>query len=122
MISIASQNELRFTLLLGGIFVVLGSILGGLGEAKWKPKSIFWRFFSDVFLECVLASIWGGFLEARNLKINKNHTFFNGFCSFSKNRRLRKKYEKTSILESFLAAKTMKNREKKVLKTMWFLT
>ena len=68
MISIASQNKLRFTSLLGGIFVVLGSILGDFGEAKWKAKSIFWRFFFDGFFECVLASIWGGFLEARNLK------------------------------------------------------
>ena len=68
VISIAPRNELRFTSLLGGIFVVLGSILGGLGEAKWKPKSIFWKSAFDVFLECVLASIWGGFLEARNLK------------------------------------------------------
>ena len=41
---------------------------GRFGEAKWKAKSIFWRFFFDVFFECVLASIWGGFLEARNLK------------------------------------------------------
>ena len=41
---------------------------GRFWEAKWKAKSIFWRFLFDVFLECVLASIWGGFLEARNLK------------------------------------------------------
>ena len=68
VVSIASQNELRFTSLLGRIFVVLGSILGGFGEAKWKPKSIFWRVFFDVFFECVLASTWDGFWEDRNLK------------------------------------------------------
>ena len=61
VVSIASQNELRFTSLLGGIFMVLGLILGGFGEATWKPKSIFWMFFFDVFFECVLGSIWMDF-------------------------------------------------------------
>ena len=71
MSSIASRNELRFTSLLGGIFVVLGSILEGFGEAKWKPKLIFWKFFLDVFLDCVfidLGWIFGGSKPEKSIK------------------------------------------------------
>ena len=64
-----------------------------------------------------LGWIFGGSKPEKSIK---TISFSNCFCSFSKNRRFRKKYEKTSILESLLAAKTMKNREKKVLKTMCF--
>ena len=46
----------------------VGSILRGFGRPKRKPKSISGTFFFDAFFECVLASILGGFLEARNLK------------------------------------------------------
>ena len=50
------------------IFFDVGSILGGFGRPKRSPKSIFGRPFFDVFFECVLASILGGFLEAPNLE------------------------------------------------------
>ena len=49
-------------------FFDLGSILGGFGRPKRRPKSIFGRFFFGVFFECVSASIFHGFWEARNLK------------------------------------------------------
>ena len=52
----------------GAFFFDVGSILGGFGTPKRKPKSIFGTFFFDAFFECVLASILGGFLEARNLE------------------------------------------------------
>ena len=51
-----------------GICFDLGSILGGFGRPKRRPKSIFGRFFCDAFFECVLASIFGRFLEAPNLE------------------------------------------------------
>ena len=40
------------------IFSIFGSILEGFGRPKWRPKSIFGRFFCDAFFECVLASIF----------------------------------------------------------------
>ena len=49
-------------------FFDVGSILGGFGRPKRSPKSIFGRLFFDVFFECVLASILGGFLKAPNLE------------------------------------------------------
>ena len=64
---IASRNRLRPSLP-GAICRDFGEISGGFGRPKRRPKSIFGRFFFDVFFECVLASILGGFLEARNLK------------------------------------------------------
>ena len=54
-------------------------ILGGFGEPKWRPKSIFGSFFFDFFWDCVLASILGGFLEARNLKNHEKQLFFQWF-------------------------------------------
>ena len=48
------------------LFSNVGSIWGGFGKPKRRPKSISGTFFFDVFLDCVLASILGGFLEARN--------------------------------------------------------
>ena len=50
------------------IFFDVGSIFGGFGKPKRKPKSIFGTFFFDAFFECILASILGCCLEARNLK------------------------------------------------------
>ena len=91
----------------------VGSMLGGFGRPKWRPKSISGTFFWDAFFECVLGSILGGFLEAPKLE---NNGFPIGKLQISQNRRFRKKCEKTSILESFSEAKTTKNREKIVLK------
>ena len=88
------------------MFFDVGSILGGFGRPKWRPKSIFGRFFFDAFSERVLASILGCFLKARKLE---NSGFPIGKLQFSQNRRFRKKCEKGSILEWFSEAKTIKN-------------
>ena len=37
--------------------------MGRFWRPKWRSKSILERFFFDVFFECVLASILGGFLK-----------------------------------------------------------
>ena len=116
-ICIASRNELRPTSLSKGIYEDFGRISGGFGRPKWMPKSIFGTFFFDAFFECVLASIFGRFFKGRKLK---NSDFLVGKLQFSQNRRFRKKCEKTSILEPFSEAKTTKNREKMVLKSMCF--
>ena len=116
-ICIASRNRLRPRPRFFASRLDFGAILGGFGRPKWKPKSIFGRFFFDVFFECVLASILGGFLKAQDLKIND---FPIGKLQISQNRRFRKKYEKTWILESFSEAKTAKHREKMVLKNVCF--
>ena len=42
--------------------------LGRFWEAQTEAKIDFWRFFFDVFFECVSASIFDGFWEAQNLK------------------------------------------------------
>ena len=99
------------------IFFDVGSLFKNFGKPKRRPKSIFGRFFFDVFFECVSASIFNGFWEARNLK---NSNFASTGARFLQNRRFRKSIEQISILESLSGAKTMKNREKKVLKTMCF--
>ena len=99
------------------IFFDVGSILGGFGRPKRKPKSIFGTFFFDAFFECVLASILERILEARTLK---NRDFPIGKLRFSQNRRFWKSSEKTSILESFSEAKSKKNRGKIILKIMCF--
>ena len=91
--------------------------MGGFWEAKTEAKIDFWVFFFDVFFESVSASILGGFLKPQDLKISD---FPIGKPQFSQNRRFRKKCEKTSILESFSEAKTAKNREKMVLKSVCF--
>ncbi len=91
--------------------------MGRFWEAKTEAKIDFWDFFFDVFFECVSASIFGRFLEAPNPENVHGAT---AGARFSQNRRFRKKSEKTSILESFSEAKTMKNRKKMVLKTMCF--
>ena len=57
-----------FRRLFFSFFFDVGSILGGFGRPKRRPKSSFGRFFFDVFFECVSASILDRFLEARNLK------------------------------------------------------
>ena len=49
-------------------FFDLGSILGGFGRPKRRPKSSFGSSFVDVFSECVSASIFCGIWEARALK------------------------------------------------------
>ena len=74
-------------------------------------------FFEDAFFECVLASIFAGFLEALNLE---NMHGAQAGAPFSQNQRFRKTCEKTSILESFSEPKTTKNREKNVLKSIYF--
>ena len=99
------------------MFFDVGSILGGFGRPKRRPKSVFWRFFFDVFFECVSASIFHGFWKARTLQ---NSDFTIGKPQFSQNRRFRKKCEKTSILEWFWEAKTAKNREKMMSKNVCF--
>ena len=84
-------------------FFDLGSILGGFG----RQKSSFGRFFFDVFFERVSASILRRFWEARDLK---NSNFPHGKQRILQNRRFRISSEKSSILASFLEAKTEKNR------------
>ena len=87
-------------------FFDVGSIWGGFGKPKRRPKSIFGTFFFDAFFERVLTSMLGCFLKARKLE---NSGFPIGKLQFSQNRRFRKKCEKGSILEWFSEAKTIKN-------------
>ena len=70
LICIASFFEFFFRRRLFSYFFDVGSILGGFGRPKRRQKSSFGRFFFDVFFECVSASIFRQFLEARNLKIS----------------------------------------------------
>ena len=111
--------------LFGVIFATLGFIFElqeGFGLPSGALKGVF-VLFSDfgcnlgVHVGPLLASILGCFLEAPNPE--NMHGASTG-ARFSQNRRFRKSSEKTSILESFSEAKTMKNREKMVLKTMCF--
>ena len=67
-LSIASRNELHSASLCGAIFQDFGAILKGFGRPKWMLKPIFWELLFDVFFECVVASILGGFWEAPNAK------------------------------------------------------
>ena len=69
----ASSGALRrwslfFRLVSDAVFLDFWWILDGFGRPKWRPKLIFGSFFFDIFWDCVLASILGGFLEAPNLK------------------------------------------------------
>ena len=88
------------------MFFDVGSILGGFGRPKRRPKPSFGRFFFDVFFDCVLASISGRFWEAPNPE--NMHGASTG-ARFSQNRRFRKSSEKTSILAPFSEAKIEKN-------------
>ena len=117
MVSIALFFKLFFLRRNFSIFFEFRTILRSFGRPKWRPKSIFGHFFFDAFFECVSASILYRFWEARNLK---NSNFPMEKQRFSQNRRFRKKCERISILELFSEAKTTKNREKIVLKNMYF--
>ena len=64
--SVAKQAS--FSIALRSDFRGLGSHFGRFWEAKMEAKIDFFRLFFDAFFECVLASILGGFLEARNPK------------------------------------------------------
>ena len=88
-------------------FFDVGSILGGLGRPKRRPKSIFRKLFCDAFFECVSASISGRFWEAPNPE--NMHGASTG-ARFSQNRRFRKSSEKTTILAPFSEAKIKKNQ------------
>ena len=110
--------SLFFDSILEGTFFDFGWILEGFWEPNMVPKSISGLFFSRFSSSMVLASILNQFLKARNLK---NSNFVSTGARFLQNRRFRKSIEKILVLESLSGAKTMKNREKKVLKTMCFL-
>ena len=64
--SVAKQAS--FNIAFGRDFWSFGSDFGRFWEAKTEAKIDFWEVFCDVFFECALASILGGFLEAQNLK------------------------------------------------------
>ena len=49
-------------------YVALGADFEGFGKPKWSSKLDFGRMVFDLVFDCVLASISGGCLEARNLK------------------------------------------------------
>ena len=65
--SVAKQAS--FGIALQTDFGGFGRHFGRFGEPKWMPTSTFWTLFCDVFFERVLASIFGRFLKAGNLKI-----------------------------------------------------
>ena len=69
----------------------VGSILGGFGRPKRRPKSSFGRFFFDVFFECVSASIFCGIWEARTLKNQQKPLFFLWFLLIFKKSTFSKK-------------------------------
>ena len=92
-------------------------ILGGFGRPKRRPKSTSGTFFFTAFFECVLVSLLGRFLEARNLK---NSNFASTGARFLQNRRFRKNSENAWMLVPFSEAETKKNQEKHVLKNMRF--
>ena len=93
------------------------SDLGGSGRPKWSRKSKILLLFCYTFFDYVFGAIFHRVFEGRTLKIIN---FTKEKPRFSLNRRFRKSIENTSIWESFSEAKTMKNREKMVLKTMCF--
>ena len=98
-------------------FFDLGAILGGFGEAKMVPKSIFGRFFGSFFSHAISASILDRFLEAPNLK---NRALASTGARILQNRRFQKMIKKRSILDPFWDAKTMKIGQKLVSKNMFF--
>jgi len=51
------------------IFFDVGSILGGFGRPKWRPKSIFGRFFGMFFSKAILASNFDRIFRLETLKI-----------------------------------------------------
>ena len=57
----ASLSQLRLESPLTGILAVLGGQTEGFGTPKGRSKSVFRKFFCDVFLESVFAAIWVGF-------------------------------------------------------------
>ena len=83
--------------------VDFGTFLG----AKMETEIGFWKLFCDVFFECALASILGGFLEARNLK---NSNFASTGARFLQNRRLQEMFEKRWILGPFWGTKFVTNQ------------
>ena len=80
---------------------------GWFWEAKMVPKIDFWEVFSMLLSSAILASIFGGFLEARNLK---NSNFASTGARFLQNWRVRKMFEKSLNLVWFLEPKTTKNQ------------
>ena len=106
-----------FDSILEATFFDFGAILGGFGEAKMVPKSIFGRFFGSLFSHAISASILDRFLEAPNLK---NRALASTGARFLQNRRFQKMIKKRSILDPFLDAKTMKIRQTFVSKNMLF--
>ena len=83
-----------------------------------EGKINFWDIFSQFFLDCVLASILGGFLEAPNPE--NMHGASTG-ARFLQNRRYRKSIQKSWILAPFSEAETEKNQQKTMLEYMLFL-
>ena len=96
-----------FCSMLEATFFDLGAILGGFGRPKWRSKSIFGEVFWQLFFACDFSIDFGRFLEAPN---PKNRAPASTGARFSQNRRFQNMIEKSSILEPFLDAKTMKIR------------
>ena len=72
-------------------------------------NAMFGKFFCGVFFDCVLASVFGLFLEAPHLK---NQAPASTGARFLQNRRFPKKLEKPSILAPFSEVKSKKIRSK----------
>ena len=84
-----------------------GRDFGGLWKPKWMQKLMLGLVFFDVVLECAFALILVRIFEAPNLK---NQALASTGARFLQNRRFRKMFEKSLILESFSEAKTTKFR------------
>ena len=112
-ICIASRNRLRSTSLCNAFYLDFGGVWGGFWRPKRRPKSIFERFFFDVFRDGVLASILVGFLEAWTLKNHQKPLFFLWFLlifaksSFSQN--IKKKLDFGSIFGGQNEEKSIKH-------------
>ena len=116
--SIASRNRLRSTSLLEGILKVFGAILGGFRRRKWTPDMVFRRFFGDAFFDRVLASIFHGFLEARNLK---NHCFSSGKSTIFVKSTLSKNYRKVMNLDFVFGRQNVEKSIKQGIENHTFL-
>ena len=97
--------------------VAFGSDFGGFWKRKPSQKWMFEPPFCDVFFECVFASIFIGFVEARNLEnivfASREHDFFE--IDVFKN-----DAKKRLILGGFWETKKMQNRETSCSKACCF--
>ena len=82
-----------------GFRIDFGRFWGGKMEGKIDFLEIILRCFFGMRFGIDLGWIFGGSKPEKSIKTIIR--FFNGFCSFSKNRRLRKKYEKLRFWSRF---------------------